>query len=682
MKHAWIHLLALLFAVAACGAPARGAEATDPLTKLEQRLPQRPADCTDQTTIDVRVLATAAEAAAARQAIAAEDVSNDRRLDNARRVIAVQQRVDRAGEILLLVRTAFPNEPDDANRAARIRNFLRCSSVMTDLSGRIRYLSFDVLRSIAMDLADEPATLSQLLDLLTAARSGVGAAALAPLLFDTTKTGEPSPSVGPQIRRQILELIRASRQYALDAELARFIRQPGQSPELVIAAAETLREVGLPQAQRPGSDATLPAPEITAGPMYEIVQAIDPAKLDAATVTRRDELLKWLDVARRQGCTEETYRLGRVDIRAGDWLLMRNPSPYNLFTDLSPGLYTHVGVVATETGSDGIRRFLVVDLPERGNTLSSTTIDTFVKRTLNYTVLRANDPAAARMATAAADIIDNPSQFDLRFRTDEVEALKGQKLKGAKIQGYCAGLLLLCGQETGEPRNHFFPLPEHPAGGNTLANLAKVGISMGHDFLSPTGPLFSPHMKMIGGRDPLYDPRRQIEQAAYDHFAWGLAHWELGPSPDWYQSLRQNLAESAKGNPLLAKALANAAGVNENIDLVAAAKLGAVVESLDGIATGASNEFAEAREAIMADDQPPVRPLLRGALRAKQMQQLQQNSPTAVYRARHPDLYRAWAAESVTPRQLRERLVEYYIVAAQQQVDERFFRHSAAKAAQ
>jgi hypothetical protein len=42
---------------------------------------------------------------------------------------------------------------------------------------------------------------------------------------------------------------------------------------------------------------------------------------------------------------------------------MRNPSPYNLFTDLAPGLFTHVGVVAVETGSDGKRRMVVVDLP-------------------------------------------------------------------------------------------------------------------------------------------------------------------------------------------------------------------------------------------------------------------------------------------------------------------------------
>ncbi len=49
-----------------------------------------------------------------------------------------------------------------------------------------------------------------------------------------------------------------------------------------------------------------------------------------------------------KGLTEETYRLGPFEVQPGDWLLMRNPSPYNLFTDLSPGLFTHVGVVTLE----------------------------------------------------------------------------------------------------------------------------------------------------------------------------------------------------------------------------------------------------------------------------------------------------------------------------------------------
>ena len=55
---------------------------------------------------------------------------------------------------------------------------------------------------------------------------------------------------------------------------------------------------------------------------------------------------------------------------------MRNPSPYNLFTDISPGLFTHVGVVASETGDDGVARIVLVDLPERGSRMPATKVDT------------------------------------------------------------------------------------------------------------------------------------------------------------------------------------------------------------------------------------------------------------------------------------------------------------------
>ena len=100
---------------------------------------------------------------------------------------------------------------------------------------------------------------------------------------------------------------------------------------------------------------------------------------------------------------------------------MRNPSPYNLFTDLSPGLFTHVGVVAAETGKDGIRRLVLVDLPERGTTMPATNVDAFVNRSLHYMFLRHPDPAVAKkMGDTAAAVIGAPTEFDLNFRTDHV----------------------------------------------------------------------------------------------------------------------------------------------------------------------------------------------------------------------------------------------------------------------
>ena len=124
----------------------------------------------------------------------------------------------------------------------------------------------------------------------------------------------------------------------------------------------------------------------------------------------------------------------------------------------------------------------------------------------------------------AADMIGNPTQFDLTFRTSRVLAVKGQPLKGATIHTYCAGFLLLCAQATPAPREAFFPFSETPARGNTLQNLATLGMTIGVEFVSPTGAIFSPRLQIVGRREPMYHPGREIQEAIYDHFANDMLH--------------------------------------------------------------------------------------------------------------------------------------------------------------
>src|SRR5690242_18932387 len=113
-----------------------------------------------------------------------------------------------------------------------------------------------------------------------------------------------------------------------------------------------------------------------------------------------------------------------------------------MLTDLDPGLYTRVGVVAMETGTYGKRRMVVVDLPERGSSMPATNVEAFLDRTLNYVFLRHPDEATAKkMADAAVSMIGNPTQFDLKFRTDRITTLRGKPLHGQEIHTYCAGLL-------------------------------------------------------------------------------------------------------------------------------------------------------------------------------------------------------------------------------------------------
>jgi len=269
------------------------------------------------------------------------------------------------------------------------------------------------------------------------------------------------------------------------------------------------------------------------------------------------------------------------------------------------------------------------------------------------------------MGDVAASIIGQTTEFDLNFRTDRVAEFKGQPLTGKTIRTYCAGLLLLCAQETSATREELFPIPEGVRGGRTAENLAKLGISIGKDFISPTGALFSSKLEIVGRREPMYDPRREVEEAVFDHFALSLERKPLAVSTDLFQSLRMKMAEAAKTNTVLAQALAQAAGIGSDVDLVAAARAAAVIETLDDVAYSHSGDM-ELALAALAFNVPEEQLAARGMSR-EQIARFKQ------LRTRHADLAAQMAQNRFTPRQLREALLKYYIERGKAQLDRRFF---------
>jgi hypothetical protein len=161
----------------------------------------------------------------------------------------------------------------------------------------------------------------------------------------------------------------------------------------------------------------------------------------------------------------------------------------------------------------------------------------------------------------------------------------------------------------------------------------------------------------------MYDPPREIEEAVFDHFAQSLLAREVIPAPDAFQMLRLKVAEAAKGNPLLAKAVASAAGVSEEMDLVAAAKAKALIEALDEVAYGASGEFVAARDAIMSGGVVPPGVKLSATEKSRMKDLL----------ARHADLAARWQKNQLSPRALRIELVQFYIAEGKRRLEERFF---------
>ncbi|MCH5376255.1 MAG: hypothetical protein JJ992_19975, partial [Planctomycetes bacterium] len=153
--------------------------------------------------------------------------------------------------------------------------------------------------------------------------------------------------------------------------------------------------------------------------------------------------------------------------------------------------------------------------------------------------------------------------------------------------------------------------------------------------------------------------------AIYDHFADRMIHQPIAPSPDLWQSLRQQLASAAKYSPWLARAIARASDVSERMDLDAAARAATVIESLDQIAESNLEAFVAARSAVMA-----------GSLStdAKSRLEPEQLASIEKLQARHSDLLRPWTEGRLSARELRTELVRFYEKRGQQQVDERFFK--------
>ncbi len=577
-------------------------------------------------------------------------------------LLEAKRRTDGALDALLTLRGEFAAWPADSARDDAVRAYLRAVSRLIDLSGRLRYVQYDAFDAAAAVALDDAAWQRELVRAAIDARSLAAATAWGVALAPIEPGADIPPTLSPNA---VLELYSTVNDASLLASLANYARQRRLTPPQRLRAVAAIHELGVPQDPRPqdGKDAYQPA--ILAEELKRLTETIDAAQLNGDERQRREEIIAALEERISRGVTEPGYRHGNVAVQPGDWLLMRNPSPYNHFTSLSPGLFTHVGVITDETGPDSKRRIVVVDLPERGERMPATNFDTFILRTLHYVVLRHPDPAvAARMADVARTLIDCPTEFDLNFDTSRVNALRGQIAAGVKVKTYCAGLLLLCSQETSQPRESFFPIGETVAPGNTARNLATLGLSVKDDFISPTGPLFSPALMLVARREPMYEPGREIREALYDHFADSLATKTLTSAPNVQQALRIRLAEMARDNQLLAAALAKANQVSEDLDLVAAAKAAAVVESLDEVADGAAQDYVDARDAIRAGSN---RELRAARVPREQIQEID------ALRRRHTQLWRAWEQAELSPRALREALVRYYIDRGMQQIDERFF---------
>ncbi len=637
------------------------------------RLPKAASDCTEDRIQPMRKASEMVEQWAAYLARFEGAAQGEQVLTHVDRLIAAKQRVDELLEETLAMRTQFVSSSGGESRYDKdaIRCWLKTMSNLIDLSGRLKLQLSEAVNYAAFRVAADPTLRERLVELCIRRNSEVGASVVGLLVLPPPPSAPAGVTpVSEANRARILELIAKTGERSQIPRLAQLLRDPQTPLNLVVQAVDTMRKIGLPQDLRPSEleDEEYDRPPITADEAHGLLEGVPASKLSPDMAALRKELLAWLDQLRKHGLEGDTYRLGHFEVKAGDWLLMRNPSPYNLFTDLNPGLFTHVGVATIEEGADGKRRMVIVDLPERGSQIPAENVENYLRDTLHYMFLRHNDePVSQIMADRAASIIGNDSSFDLNFRTDRVLNLKGKPLDGVAIKTYCAGLLLLCAQETPLVREAFFPIGEGARPGNTAENLQKLGLSIGKDFISPTGSLFSRQMKVSGRVTPLYEPTREVEEMVFDHFSHGLEHKEFTPSPDLYQSLRVKMAEAAEKNPALAEALRQQENIGREMDLVTAAKTQAVVETLDDIAYSHSDLFTDARFAVTCGDLKNLPALGYTEEQIARYRKLRET---------HQDLLQRFNDRNLTPRELRIALVKHYGEQGKAQLDERFFSPS------
>ncbi len=620
-----------------------------------------------QTRESVQVVLTSAARVARRVA------EPQQHLDAIHELHAAKATVDAQLNRLLDERSNIASISDELERLETARQLLSVTVELIDLSGRLNYQLQQTIFFASHRFSRDNRQRAALVQRLTDDQSVIGTSLAAAMLIDPPTDSQIVPATSA-IKRQILRMLGLYGRPESLSWLLRFL-ESNPDADMTLLACDAIVRLGIPQdALKDAGDDDQPL--ITTAKLRDRIQAIPQANLSQSLRGHREVLANWLEQRAENGVSAQGYAFGKTILQPGDWVLFRNPSPYNRFSTLTPGIFTHVGIVTLHTDDDGFRRMVLVDLNERQTRIDGPNVESTLSLPLYYSVLRHSDPLVrSQMADAAAAMIGNEARFDLTFNTTRIDSLEDAKLSDQKIDTYCVGVLMLCTQKTGHPREAFFPIPEAVKTERMAKNLDRIGLQIGDGFRTPTGALFAKDMELVHFSEPMYDPGREIQQQIYDHFAARLNDSSLRPRQTIYQSLRIGVADLATNRPFLADALATAAGVDRETDLAAAARAVAVVESLDAIAQSNNRDFNLAYGRIMQGPKPPTPAEQTEAERelAAEREQLLK---------RHQQLADGLWQRKLSPAYLEDELQQFYIRRGKSELDRAFFPEVAPPAAE
>ncbi|MGL4463113.1 MAG: hypothetical protein ACRC1K_13275, partial [Planctomycetia bacterium] len=336
--------------------------------------------------------------------------SNDVRewSDAVARRMAAKRYVDRSIDVLLSLHGQFAALKPEEVRRDTVRRHRQSIHNLLALSGRMQHDLGERWRMAAARATPRPADRDRMVQLAAGSRSRLAAAIVSWWLIDTPLTAGVPPAPAA-VKQRILSAVAASRRQDVLPVLALYLQTAGPPKDAVeldvrLSALEAAAAIGLPQEPLPRGRRLEPAdvaphprpvpatmlPEDLSTYLSNLPErAAWPADLKA----RADALDSIFRDRMTNGCDPNVYQIDGGEFQPGDWLLMRGSSPYHLFTDLSPGLYTHIGVVASYTPSDGKRRVVVVEVVEQAATVQAVLVEDVLPTTLHYMVLRHADRA-------------------------------------------------------------------------------------------------------------------------------------------------------------------------------------------------------------------------------------------------------------------------------------------------
>lgn len=655
----------LCLALAICVSSRIGAEElATAVVELEQRIPAGfPAFCSiDREEVSAKCCLIDRIAS---DVSAFDDGTTHREcFDRLAALMQAARRIDQRIDETLQLKRRVVDQPAGESRRDSIKNYVWVVSKLIDVSGRLRETERLAIEGVAKRFSKESSARDQLFQLLLENSSSTGASVVADWLF---RPPSVSNAERDQVRHQVLALISATREVALVRDVARFLRHGGPDANSTLAAVETICTLGVPQDLFDASPSTDYGPPTSASELRAYLDHLDHRQFSPSQRVRHAKLIARLDARIARGVTSPRFQIGRYEVAPGDWVLMHNGSPYNLFTDISPGLFTHAGIVTAHVADDGRPRMVIVDVPQRSATVRATNIEAALGRARYFVALRhENHEAAKRMAEVAAQIIGNPVAFDLCFTTKHVEAIVGSSLDGVCLKTHCAGLLALAALESGAQRSEFFPIPERPGDGLTLQNGERVGMIPDDDLLTPTGAMFAPTMHIVNRSHPVFVPHQYVESTVYERFSNLVRTHVINPEQSWNQSLRESFAVAAGYSPWLKSVAAGRAGVNPQTDLASASRVLAIAEILNEIAQCASSEFLLAEESLLRPTAELGDPQ-RGATGSDATDRCVQ------MRNRHARLWSGLRDGTVSAWEVRQYLVGYYVARGERECLQRLF---------